>query len=124
MRLGPHHNRIRRGCHDRAPPSLPAYGVGVVSQAIVVMAAGGFVSRIDALHHSWPARVPLRAVPALYNPTPEIFVERTTHREEPPLTMGPENSPREHIPNTPSAAAVPEQPRLHQPRQLALRLRT
>jgi hypothetical protein len=55
--------------------------LAVAVQAAVVAARGGFTSRMDYLEHSAPARFVLEHAPALYNPSHEIFVERTTGSE-------------------------------------------
>src|SRR4029450_2913566 len=49
----------------------------------VFVARGGFRAPEDYLQHSWAARRGLRLRPALYNPTPEIFIERTAHADWP-----------------------------------------
>jgi hypothetical protein len=51
----------------------------VASQAAIVLGRGGPLARPDYLDHSAMARFALRHAPALYNPSPEIFVARTLH---------------------------------------------
>jgi len=74
----------------RLPPGggwRTAYGLilaaSVLTQAGIIVALGGHTPRFSYLEHSPLARLLLRRVPALYNPSPEIFFERTRHREEP-----------------------------------------
>lgn len=57
----------------------------VATQAVILYATsdrGGFVSRISYLDHTRLAKLVLRTAPSLYNPTPELFTERTVHRED------------------------------------------
>jgi len=58
--------------------------VAVASQAAIVLGRGGPLARPDYLDHSAVARFALRHAPALYNPSPEIFVARTLHVDAPP----------------------------------------
>ena len=74
----------------RLPPGggwRRAYGLmlvaSVLTQAGILVALGGHAPRFTYVEHSPLARLLLRRVPALYNPSPEIFFERTRHREEP-----------------------------------------
>lgn len=64
-----------------------AYALGliasVVAQAGILVALGGRAPHFGYLEHSPLARLVLRRAPALYNPTPEIFAERTRQQEEP-----------------------------------------
>jgi hypothetical protein len=53
----------------------------LVLQGGIALARHGFLSRPDFLEHSTAARLVLEYVPAAYNPTHEIFMERTLHRE-------------------------------------------
>jgi hypothetical protein len=55
----------------------------VASQAAIVLGRGGPLARPDYLDHSAVARFALRHAPALYNPSPEIFVARTLHVDAP-----------------------------------------
>ena len=47
------------------------------------VARGGFAAPEDYLQHSWLARLVMLHRPALYNPTHEIFIERTAHHDWP-----------------------------------------
>jgi hypothetical protein len=58
-------------------------GLAVASQFAVVMARGGLRQPPDYLAHSYAARWVLHYAPRLYNPSPEIFVARTTNSTEP-----------------------------------------
>jgi len=58
-------------------------GVAIASQALLVASRGGMEPRMDYLRHSAVARLLLDHWPGLYNPSYEIFVERTRRREEP-----------------------------------------
>jgi hypothetical protein len=51
--------------------------VAVAAQIAIVLGRGGLVQPPDFLAHSYAARFVLRHAPALYNPSPEIFVPRT-----------------------------------------------
>ena len=63
-------------------PHRPALlAAACLVQAAIVMARGGPLAPVDYLRHSVAARAVLDRWPALYDPTPEIFVERTTGRE-------------------------------------------
>jgi hypothetical protein len=55
----------------------------VVSQAALVLSRGGMEPRADYLRHSAAARLLLDRWPSAYNPSYEIFVERTRRREDP-----------------------------------------
>jgi hypothetical protein len=55
----------------------------VASQAAIVLGRGGPLARPDYLDHSAVARFALRHAPALYNPSPEIFITRTLHADTP-----------------------------------------
>ncbi len=57
--------------------------LAVAWQAAAVGVRGGPLARSDFLEHSWAARLVLDQRPALYRPAPEVFVERTLHRESP-----------------------------------------
>ena len=57
--------------------------VAVVSQLALVASRGGMEPRVDYLRHSAAARFFLDRWPWAYNPSYEIFVERTERREEP-----------------------------------------
>jgi len=70
-----------RGTKARSRVSTIALLVALFSQAAVLAARGAFLSREDHLEHSWAARLVLDHAPRLYNPTFEIFWERTSHRE-------------------------------------------
>lgn len=64
---------------------LALVAAAVLSQATLALARGGVRAKPDDLEHSYAARWVLRHHPRLYNPSPEIFVERTTHLHyEPP----------------------------------------
>ena len=52
----------------------------VASQAVLLLARGGPGAPADYLEHSAAARLALRHVPALYNPSHEIFTSRTSHQ--------------------------------------------
>jgi hypothetical protein len=58
-----------------------ALGLALATQAGAVLARGGPLARSDFLEHSWAARLALDHRPALYRPSPEVFVERTLHHE-------------------------------------------
>jgi hypothetical protein len=55
----------------------------IVTQAALVLSRGGLEPRPDYLRHSAAARLLLDRWPAAYNPSHEIFVERTLRREAP-----------------------------------------
>ena len=57
--------------------------IAVVSQAALVASRGGMEPRADYLRHSAAARLLLDRWPCAYNPSYEIFVERTLRREGP-----------------------------------------
>jgi hypothetical protein len=59
-----------------------ALGVAALLQVAVLAARGGPWAPVDYLQHSATARAVLDRWPAMYAPTHEIFVERTTGREE------------------------------------------
>ncbi|HSD27537.1 MAG TPA: hypothetical protein VLL75_09540 [Vicinamibacteria bacterium] len=63
--------------------------VAVLSQAALVASRGGMEPRVDYLRHSAAARLLLDRWPRVYNPSHEIFVERTLRREEPLPLPGP-----------------------------------
>ncbi|HET9314812.1 MAG TPA: hypothetical protein VFQ51_04445 [Vicinamibacteria bacterium] len=70
-----------------ASPAARGYRPATVSvacalQVAILAARGGPLARTDYLEHSYAARVVLDRWPALYSPTHEIFVERTTGREQ------------------------------------------
>jgi hypothetical protein len=58
-------------------------GVAIVAQTLLIASRGGMEPRADYLRHSAVARFLLDRWPSLYNPSYEIFVERTIRREEP-----------------------------------------
>jgi hypothetical protein len=60
---------------------LPLAVLAAVAQAGIVAVRGGVHAPEDYTRHFLAARWTLARWPALYNPTPEIFVERTEHRE-------------------------------------------
>jgi len=63
--------------------------VAALTQGAIALARGGVHARQDYTRHSAAARFVLDRWPAAYNPTTEIFVERTRHEEinpELPLT--------------------------------------
>jgi hypothetical protein len=51
------------------------------SQATIVLTRGGLHAPEDYTRHSLPARLVLDAWPAAYNPSREVFIERTLHLE-------------------------------------------
>ena len=55
--------------------------LAVATQATLLAYQGGIAPAPDHLEHSYAARFVLRHAPDLYNPSPEIFVERTLGRE-------------------------------------------
>jgi hypothetical protein len=60
---------------------LVAAGAALLAQSAVFAARGGLRAPEDYLQHSWAARRVLHAWPALYDPTHEIFIERTAHAD-------------------------------------------
>jgi hypothetical protein len=60
---------------------LPLAVLAVLSQAAITLVRGGVHAPEDYTRHSPVARWVLDRWPALYNPTTEIFIERTEHRE-------------------------------------------
>jgi hypothetical protein len=69
---------------ERPPVGLLALAAAAVAvQAAIVLGRGGLPARMDHLEHSPPARVVLDRWPSLYNPSFEVFSERTRHREVP-----------------------------------------
>jgi hypothetical protein len=66
----------------RAPAAL--LSLALLTQGVILLARGGPFAPSDYLEHSPAARYVLGRWPRLYRPTPEVFVERTLHREEPP----------------------------------------
>ena len=58
-------------------------GLAVVTQAAAVLVRGGPLAPSDYLEHSPAARLVLARWPALYDPEPLVFVERTLGREGP-----------------------------------------
>jgi hypothetical protein len=70
---------------SRLPSSWPtaAAAAALAAQATVFVARAGLSAPEDYLQHSWASRLVLRRWPALYNPTHEIFVERTAHADWP-----------------------------------------
>lgn len=68
--------------------SLPAnralFGLLIITQFSILQFNGFVVPDVrNALHHSPYAQFVLNVAPRLYNPTPEIFVDRTTHTDLP-----------------------------------------
>lgn len=61
---------------------VAALAGAAVLQAVLVLARGGPLAPVDYLVHSAAARVVFDRWPALYDPGHEIFVERTTQRED------------------------------------------
>jgi hypothetical protein len=57
-----------------------ALACAVLSQIFVVFGRGGLTQAEDGERHSYAARLALRHAPAVYNPTPDIFVSRTLGR--------------------------------------------
>ena len=60
---------------------LPLAVLAALSQGAITFARGGVHAPEDYTRHSVVARGVLDRWPALYGPTPEIFVERTEGRE-------------------------------------------
>jgi hypothetical protein len=60
---------------------IAAAAAALAAQAAVFVARRGFEARQDYVQHSWLARFVLARWPALYAPTPEIFIERTSHHD-------------------------------------------
>jgi hypothetical protein len=71
------------GPGERRLPPLAAWGLGLAlaTQSAAVLARGGPCARADFLEHAPLARWLLDDAPSLYDPTPEVFVERTRHAE-------------------------------------------
>jgi hypothetical protein len=74
----------------RTPPGRAwrvVYRLGLaaslVTQIGVMVALGGMTPRFSYLEHSPLAQAVLRTAPQLYNPSAEIFLERSRHQEEP-----------------------------------------
>jgi hypothetical protein len=69
----------------RSPGRLAAaaLGLALATQAAAVGVRGGPLAPSDFLEHSPTARFVLDRWPALYNPKPEVFVERTRGHEGP-----------------------------------------
>jgi hypothetical protein len=65
--------------------ALAALGLALATQAAAVLVRGGPLAPVDFLEHSPAARFILERWPALYNPKPEVFVERTRGYEGPVL---------------------------------------
>ena len=65
--------------HGYRPATLWA---ACVLQFAILTARGGPITRTDYLEHSVAARAVLDRWPAMYSPTHEVFVERTTGRED------------------------------------------
>ena len=59
-----------------------ALALALVTQAAPLLARGGPLAPSDFLRHSWAARLVLDRWPRLYNPAPEVFVERTLGHEQ------------------------------------------
>ncbi len=57
--------------------------LAIAMQMILVCCGGGFRPEETHGHHSYLARFILNHVPALYNPSEEIFIERTVQHEGP-----------------------------------------
>lgn len=57
--------------------------IGIIVQLIIVNRAGPFIPKISYIEHSPAARMMLNYFPKLYNPSHEIFCERTLHGERP-----------------------------------------
>ena len=67
---------------ERPRQAFGAWAVAaLVVQAAIVVSRGGLTPRLDYLEHSYLASFVLKHAPALYNPSPEIFVERTIGEE-------------------------------------------
>jgi hypothetical protein len=68
-----------------APAARAVFGglvvLALVSQLAIVISRGGMNPQLDHLAPSAAAAFVLRHAPSLYNPSEEIFVERTLHRE-------------------------------------------
>jgi len=73
------------GPASRRPGRLAAWSLGLalVTQAGAVLVRGGPLAPSDYLEHSPAARSVLDRWPALYDPEPLVFVERTLGREGP-----------------------------------------
>ncbi len=63
---------------------IPALSFAIMLQAVIVFYGKGFTPEENFLRHSYLAKYVLNHFPAIYNPTKEIFAERTQQREEPP----------------------------------------
>jgi hypothetical protein len=61
--------------------AVPLAVFAALSQGAIAFARGGVHAPEDYTRHSLVARWVLERWPALYNPTSEIFIERTEHRE-------------------------------------------
>ena len=59
-----------------------ALALALATQAVPLLARGGPLAPSDFLRHSWAARLVLDRWPRLYNPAPEVFVERTLGHEQ------------------------------------------
>ena len=70
-----------RASRPPRPPSRPLAVLAALSQGAIAFARGGVHAPEDYTRHSLAARWVLERWPALYNPTTEIFIERTEHRE-------------------------------------------
>ncbi|HVQ28383.1 MAG TPA: hypothetical protein VMV21_02315, partial [Vicinamibacteria bacterium] len=68
--------------NERTRRAFGGWAVAALAvQAVIVVSRGGLAPRLDYLEHSYLASFVLKHAPALYNPTPEIFVERTIGEE-------------------------------------------
>jgi hypothetical protein len=74
---------IRGGTDRDSTTSRGLALLAIVSQGLLVGSRGGMEPRADYLRHSAAARFLLDRWPSAYNPTYEIFVERTRQQEEP-----------------------------------------
>lgn len=77
---------IVKGGQLAAPAGRYAYKLAlvcaIVTQAAIVFYRGGLYSdRNNYIYHTRVATVVLNHMPGLYNPSPEIFLERTLHQE-------------------------------------------
>jgi hypothetical protein len=66
----------------RASGAASVLGAAVLLQCATLIIRGGVLAPVDYLEHSASARALLDRWPALYNPTHEIFVERTEHADD------------------------------------------
>jgi hypothetical protein len=73
----------RGGAGPRTPLWRGLAAVAIASEALLAASRGGMEPRVDYLRHSAVARLLLDHWPGLYNPSYEIFVERTRRLEEP-----------------------------------------